>query len=53
MTHFPVTVNGLKLYCLQTRILNLEIEIEKERAAKMQTEEKSPQAKSEADEQVR
>jgi hypothetical protein len=38
---------------LQTRILNLEVELEKERAAKRQTEEQSPQARREEDEQVR
>jgi hypothetical protein len=53
MTNFPVCVNDLKLYCLQARILNLEVELEKECAAKRQTEERSPQARREEDEQVR
>jgi hypothetical protein len=38
---------------LQTRILNLEVELEKERAAKRQTEDVSPRARKEEDEQVR
>lgn len=36
---------------LLTRILNLEVELEKERAAKRQTEDVSPQARREEDEQ--